>query len=210
MAPAQGWHAQIEKRKQFLARGYVVLVCFGAHDLVAQGETADIPWSVWGRVALRCQSQSSRPLSKGDGAGSDEAPHTTDCWHYYMYIRISLPLSLSLSLYVYICIHTYTYLCTSLSIHIYIHIYVCIYIYIYIYIHTYTYIHIHRERDVLLAVLLVLSLQPDGLTIHTQKWFLGAGFLGAPPISQFELFELILLLKLDKQLVVEQFEATVS
>ena len=25
--------------------------------------------------------------------------------------------------------------------------------------------------------------QPDGLTIHTQKWFLGAGFLGAPPIS---------------------------
>ena len=25
--------------------------------------------------------------------------------------------------------------------------------------------------------------QPDGLTIHTKKWFLGAGFLGAPPIS---------------------------
>ena len=25
--------------------------------------------------------------------------------------------------------------------------------------------------------------QPDGLTIHTRKWFLGAGFLGAPPIS---------------------------
>ena len=25
--------------------------------------------------------------------------------------------------------------------------------------------------------------QPDGLTIHTQKWFLGAGFLGAPHIS---------------------------
>ena len=25
--------------------------------------------------------------------------------------------------------------------------------------------------------------QPDGLTIHTNKWFLGAGFLGAPPIS---------------------------
>ena len=25
--------------------------------------------------------------------------------------------------------------------------------------------------------------QPDGLTIHTNNWFLGAGFLGAPPIS---------------------------
>ena len=25
--------------------------------------------------------------------------------------------------------------------------------------------------------------QPDGLTIHAKKWFLGAGFLGAPPIS---------------------------
>ena len=24
--------------------------------------------------------------------------------------------------------------------------------------------------------------QPDGLTIRTEKWFLGAGFLGAPPI----------------------------
>ena len=25
--------------------------------------------------------------------------------------------------------------------------------------------------------------QPGGLTIHAKKWFLGAGFLGAPPIS---------------------------
>ena len=25
--------------------------------------------------------------------------------------------------------------------------------------------------------------QPDGLTIHTKKWLLGAGLLGAPPIS---------------------------
>ena len=25
--------------------------------------------------------------------------------------------------------------------------------------------------------------KPDGLTIRTEKWFLGAGFLGAPPIS---------------------------
>ena len=29
--------------------------------------------------------------------------------------------------------------------------------------------------------------QPDGLTIHTKKWFLGAGFLGAPPISLINL-----------------------
>ena len=25
--------------------------------------------------------------------------------------------------------------------------------------------------------------QPDGLTIHTKRWFLEAGFPGAPPIS---------------------------
>ena len=25
--------------------------------------------------------------------------------------------------------------------------------------------------------------QPDGLTIHAEKWFLGARFLGAPPVS---------------------------
>ena len=25
--------------------------------------------------------------------------------------------------------------------------------------------------------------QPDGLTIRAEKWFLGAGFLGAPPAS---------------------------
>ena len=25
--------------------------------------------------------------------------------------------------------------------------------------------------------------QPDGVTIHPRKWFLGAGFLGAPPVS---------------------------
>ena len=25
--------------------------------------------------------------------------------------------------------------------------------------------------------------QPDGLRIHTEKWLLGAGFLGAPPVS---------------------------
>ena len=25
--------------------------------------------------------------------------------------------------------------------------------------------------------------QPDGLTIHTEKWLLGAGFLGSPPIT---------------------------
>ena len=28
--------------------------------------------------------------------------------------------------------------------------------------------------------------KPDGLTIHTRKWLLGAGFLGAPPISLVE------------------------
>ena len=30
--------------------------------------------------------------------------------------------------------------------------------------------------------------EPDGLTIHTNKWFLGAGFLGAPSISLIAAF----------------------
>ena len=29
----------------------------------------------------------------------------------------------------------------------------------------------------------ICAVAADGLTIHTDKWFLGSGFLGAPPIS---------------------------
>ena len=63
----------------------------------------------------------------------------------------------------------------------------CVYIYIYIYnacTHIYIYIYIW------VCTLRYLSppnasvqWQPDGLTFHTEKWFPGAGFLGAPPIS---------------------------
>ena len=49
--------------------------------------------------------------------------------------------------------------------------------------------------------------------VHTVLFGRGDDTVGNPhraQISQFELFELILSLKLDKQFPVEQFEATVS
>ena len=88
----------------------------------------------------------------------------------------------------------------------------CIYIYIYVYmirlyrymslsLSIYIYIYIEREiegerGEVLLREVGTLRYsfppeasvqwQPGDLTIHTKKWFLGAGFLGAPPISLSE------------------------
>ena len=69
----------------------------------------------------------------------------------------------------------------------------CIYVYIYIYTYVCIYIYIYRENgEVLLRGVGALRYlfppsasvywQPDGLTIHAKKWFLGARFLGAPPI----------------------------
>ena len=54
--------------------------------------------------------------------------------------------------------------------HTYIHIIIYIYIYIY-------------NSTVFSPPNASAQWQPDGLTIHANKWFLGAGFLGAPPIS---------------------------
>ena len=74
----------------------------------------------------------------------------------------------------------------SLSIHIYIYIYICI--------HIFTYIHIHICN----------------ILLYYRK---GDDTVGNPHrtrISQFDLFELILLLKLDKRFPGERFEATVS
>ena len=60
-----------------------------------------------------------------------------------------------------------------------------------LYISLSLYIYLYRERErekeretyTLLVKCPSVQWQPDGLTIHTNKWFLGAGFLGAPPIS---------------------------
>ena len=127
-------------------------------------------------------------------------------------------------IYIYIYIHTYIYIYddndnTHNVIIAYIHIYTHICIHIHTYAHTYnplscfpalscvgartsgreTYCycycyHYHHS-------LLLLSLRKGGCTVGNSH---------RAQISHFELFELIPLLKLDKQLPVEQFEATAS
>ena len=77
------------------------------------------------------------------------------------------------------------YIYREIYIYVYIYMYVCIYIYIYI-----------RDRgsapkrgrhstisSTCCTPSASVHWQPGGLTIHTNKWFLGTGFLGAPPIS---------------------------
>ena len=91
------------------------------------------------------------------------------------------------------CIHMYMY------IHMYAHI--CIYIYIYIYTHTLYYtIVIRQEPEVESKVYVTCIGRGDGAVGNPHR----------AQIVRFELFELILLLKLDEQLPVEQFEPTVS
>ena len=95
-----------------------------------------------------------------------------------------------------VCIYVYIYRERETYMH------TCVYIYIYIYTYTYTtydaIITIIIKRDsgkgeVLLKGVGTLRYvfppdasvqwQPDGLTIHAKQQFLGAGFLGASPIS---------------------------
>ena len=86
--------------------------------------------------------------------------------HIYIYIYIERERGREMYTCI-ICVYIYIYIYYA---YIYIYTYVCIYMYIYIYI--YIYIHIPSPQW-----------QPDGLTIHTKRWLLGAGFLGAPPVS---------------------------
>ena len=102
----------------------------------------------------------------------------------------------------YTCIHFMH--CTYIYIYIYTHTYVYIYIYIHTYTHTH-YIYIH-----------IWSLFNSSWNLRTgrsPRFGRGDDTVGNPhraQIYQLELFELILLLKFDKQFPVEQFEATVS
>ena len=91
----------------------------------------------------------------------------------------------------------------------YVYIYICVYIYIerererdmyiYIYIYIYTYVRADVHAHARIRVRPVFGTGDDTV-----------GNPHRAQISQFELFELILLLKLDKRLPVERFEATVS
>ena len=49
------------------------------------------------------------------------------------------------------------------------------------YVYIYIYIYIYMRMIMLLVIM--IDWRPDGLTIHAKRWFLGAGFLGATPIS---------------------------
>ena len=108
-------------------------------------------------------------------------------------------------------IHTYIRMYTYVCIYRYMHVCVCIYIYIYI-----------------TSCILRQGREARGKGERPRSRFEGCGVpllpcgkdsgggddtVGNPHrarSSQFELFELILLLKLDKQFPVERFEATVS
>ena len=127
------------------------------------------------------------------------------------YYYLSLSLSLYIYIYIHIYTHMYVCMCICMSVYLYLSIYPSIYLSLYTYIHIYIYICIYiyiyiytwaqsrhgrrsEKGEVLLRGVGTQQLfvppnasvqgQPDGLTIYTkEEWFLGAGFLGAPPIS---------------------------
>ena len=134
----------------------------------------------------------------------------------------------------------YTYLALFLSLSLHIYIYICMYVCIYIYIYIYIYIHsiivippsghlagcltgrpqnqslcsssLPVHVPLCVAPLLFKSSSIKFLYLYTNVGR-GDDTVGNPrraQICQFELFELILLLKLDKQFPVEQFEANIS
>ena len=98
-------------------------------------------------------------------------------------------------IYIYVCIYIYIYTCICvyiyIYIYIYIHVYVCTYIYIYIYIYNRLSTEVTLGRG-------DPSVCPLGVFIEALIEF---------DFSQFELFDLILLLKFDKRLPVQRFEA---
>ena len=99
-------------------------------------------------------------------------------------------------MYVYMSVYIYIYI--YIQLYIYIYIYICTYIYIYIYIYIYTYIHMFSGE--LLQSIMMMCYSEGALRAQ---------------MSQFELSEFILSLKLDSSLSsnsrqVERFEAAVS
>ena len=110
------------------------------------------------------------------------------------------------------CVHMFiVHVCVYIYIYTYIHTYICIYIYIYIYhvcIHIYIYTSFQGGYPEGRA-----DLELDGAGIGDAGLRKGAGTVENPPraqIVQFELFELIPLLKSDEQFSTDRFEPTVS
>ena len=98
----------------------------------------------------------------------------------------------------------------------------CIYIYIYVHIYIYIYIYAHpssrrgiqaRERRAATVPFPSSARLITGPRAAAGLFGKGDATVGNPhrtQVSQFELFELILSLKLEKRLPVERFEAAVS
>ena len=115
----------------------------------------------------------------------------------------------------YIYIYIYTCICIIIYIYIYIHTYIHTYVYIYIaYTYIYIYIYIYTHRYIYIYMDVVRSVSSGGRErtspLGRGGWFDTVGNPRRAPIVQCELFELILLLKLDQQFPVEWFEATAS
>ena len=101
-------------------------------------------------------------------------------------------------------------MCIYIYIYIYIYMYVCMYVYIYIYIYIY-----HCEKCIIMWKVPnqeTSRKETRGriLPIDFRRGYDTVGNPHRTQISQFELFEHILVLKLDKRFPVEQFEAAVS
>ena len=142
MAPAQGWHAQIEKRKQYHT----------SRPTRRSGVAGSCSSSTRCRAPRRAIHKSNYKHNHDNNNNNDNILLLIICYNALFDALPSseeraVSLSLSLSIYIYIYTHTYIYVYIPAYIHTYIHTYV--YIYIYIYIHKYIYIYVYTEERAL-------------------------------------------------------------
>ena len=131
--------------------------------------------------------------------------------HLYMHIDVYAYKWMRVYIYIYIYLYAYMYMYIHIYIYIYTHIYInytlciciCMYMYMYMYAARPDFVRAEvlprpldqrsEKGEVLLRGVGTLrssfppnasvQWQPDGWKIDANKWFLGAGFLRAPPIS---------------------------
>ena len=131
------------------------------------------------------------------------------CMYVYIYIYTYMYVCIYIYIYVYVCVYIYIYIHMYVYIYIYICIYVTVCLYYYMYstyvlyvLHVFLCILLYyrgwhhatccqrrgsapkrgRHSTISFSPNASVQWQSDGSTIHTDKWFLRAGFLGAPPI----------------------------
>ena len=122
-------------------------------------------------------------------------------------------------IYICMCMSVYLSIYLSISLSLYIYIYTCVSMYLSLYIYVYIYIYAHitkgayQDSGVITCLTQPLDRHFAGSWSRYRDIGRGDATVGNPhraQIYKLELFELILLLKLNRQLPVEQFEATVS